>query len=78
VLKVLLNGEEVESVDWTRRDHVTSLHPQPGMNQIDVVVENCGRVNYADYNSSLLDSQRKGQNWSDMLCCVKRMRWGLE
>jgi len=57
---VLLNGEEVETVDWTRHDHVILLHSKPGMNQIDILVENCGRVNYADFNSDLLNNQRKG------------------
>ena len=58
---MLLNGEEVETVDWTRRDHVILLQAKPGMNQIDVFVENCGRVNYADFDSNLLNNQRKGQ-----------------
>jgi len=59
--QVLLNGEEVETVDWTKCDHVILLHAaKPGMNRIDVLVENCGRVNYADFNSSLLNNQRKG------------------
>jgi len=58
---VLLNGEEVETVDWTKPDHVVQLlHAKPGMNQVDVLVENCGRVNYADFASGLLNSQRKG------------------
>jgi len=57
---VLLNGTEVDTVDWTKHDHVVLLHGKPGMNQIDVLVENCGRVNYADFDSSLLDSQHKG------------------
>ena len=57
---MLLNGEELETVDWTMHDHVILLHSKPGMNQIDILVENCGRVNYADFNSDLLNNQRKG------------------
>ena len=55
-----MNDDKVETVDWTTNDHVILLHGKPGMNQIDILVENCGRVNYADYNSTLLNSQRKG------------------
>jgi len=59
----MLNGEEVATIDWTTtaRDHVIALRGKLGMNRVDVLVENCGRVNYADFNSSLLNSQRKGQ-----------------
>jgi len=61
--QVLVNGEAVETVDWTMHDHVIMLRSQPGMNRIDLLVENCGRVNFADFDSSLLNSQRKG-------CCI--------
>ena len=57
---MLLNGEEVETVDWTMHDHVIMLRAKSGMNRIDVLVENCGRVNFADFESSLLNNQRKG------------------
>jgi len=57
---VLLNGSEVETVDWTTSDHVVPLTAKPGTNRVDVLVENCGRVNYADFESDLLNSQRKG------------------
>ena len=30
------------------------------MVKLDILVENCGRVNYCDYKSPLMDTQRKG------------------
>jgi len=57
----MLNGETVATVDWTMHDHVILLHPKPGMNQIDVLVENCGRVHYAQFNSTGFSKQHKGR-----------------
>jgi len=58
--QVLLNGEPLETIDWTRHDHVVLLRAKTGMNRIDVLVENCGRVNYANFDSDLLNNQHKG------------------
>jgi hypothetical protein len=58
---VLLNGKEIETVDWTKTDHVIHLNAQlTELKHLQILVENCGRVNYADFNSPILNSQRKG------------------
>lgn len=68
---VLLNYLEVETIDWSQRDHVTRLDHRPssntdprpsGSNRLQILVENCGRVNYADFNSPVFNNQRKGLN----------------
>ena len=58
--QILLNGKEVEVVDWLETDHVIRLDAGDGKNQLDILVENCGRVNYADFDSPLLNNQHKG------------------
>jgi len=63
VLQVLVNGRQIDVVDWSTTGHVTELDLRPqghGSVLLQIVVENCGRVNYADFNSSVLNNQRKG------------------
>lgn len=60
-MQILLNGSAIDVVDWSKRDYQTNLTTQSsGVNRLDILVENCGRVNYAEFGSSILNEQRKG------------------
>ena len=59
-LQVLINGREVDSFDSRDPNHVTNLTLTSDESQLDILVDNMGRVNYADYESPLLNEQRKG------------------
>jgi hypothetical protein len=61
-----LNGKPVDVVDWSKRNYETKLVTRSdGDNRLDLLVENCGRVNYAEFESSILNEQRKGGQKSD-------------
>lgn len=53
---VLLNGREVETIDFTMRDARVRVDVGGEFNTLDILVENLGRVNYG----RKIDDQRKG------------------
>jgi hypothetical protein len=72
-LQVIINDVEVDVIHWTSKDHLTELPTHsPDGSTLDILVENLGRVNYADFKSPLLDMQRKGQGHT--FCYVREPR----
>ncbi|CAH1790221.1 unnamed protein product [Owenia fusiformis] len=57
---VYLNGEQIDVLDCTVEDHVIPLELASGENTLEILVENMGRVNYGDFQSPILNDQRKG------------------
>lgn len=57
---IILNGDVLETVDCSMIDKVVCLPTKSGKNVLDILVENLGRVNYASFNSPILNDQRKG------------------
>ena len=56
---VLLNGKEVETVDFTMKDARVRVDASGSeFNTLDILVENLGRINYG--HSDKMDHQRKG------------------
>ena len=56
-----LDGEEQEVVDFSKQNHVPAfVFPEDDASKLDVLVENMGRVNYAEFRSPVLNIQRKG------------------
>ena len=54
---VILNGKEVETVDFTMKDARVSVDAGGEFNTLDILVENLGRINYGH---GKMDHQRKG------------------
>lgn len=59
VCQVYVNGLEEDIVDFTARNYTITLKQQSC--DLDILVENMGRVNYAEFNSTVLNNQRKGR-----------------
>lgn len=58
---ILLNGQEAAFVDRKCVDYGLKVRLETeGDVVVDILVENMGRVNYADFNSPILNDQRKG------------------
>ena len=57
----MLNEKQVGTVDWLQKDSVTKIEGADEESMLDIMVENCGRVNYGDFQSPVLNSQRKGK-----------------
>ena len=53
---VLLNGKEVETIDFTMKDARVRVDVGGEFNTLDILVENLGRINYGQK----IDNQRKG------------------
>ena len=56
---MMVNGKVVSILEWKVADQVAEV-PGSGEVTLDVLVENLGRVNYADFQSPVLNNQRKG------------------
>lgn len=62
LLQVMVNGSEIESFDSRVSNHLVHLNLSQKDNQLDILVDNMGRVNYSDYKSNLMNEQRKGES----------------
>ncbi|XP_064650723.1 beta-galactosidase-1-like protein 2 isoform X2 [Lineus longissimus] len=62
--QVFLNGHHLGTFDWKTKDKEFNIEttniPMSNMNDLEVLVENLGRVNYFRHNDLSINSQRKG------------------
>ena len=58
--QVIVNNKVVSVLECKEENQVVSMPDVEGEVMLDILVENRGRVNYADYKSEALDDQRKG------------------
>jgi len=62
VFQILLNSKIIDVVDWLKKNNETKITTDSSSNnRLDILVENCGRVNYADVDSPIFNEQRKGK-----------------
>ena len=63
-IQIIVNGEVISVLDYKTPDQEVELTAPEGESEIQlhILVENQGRVNYANYETSMMDSQRKGNN----------------
>ena len=59
-----MNSKVIDVVDWLKKNHETKITTDGASNtRLDILVENCGRVNYADVDSPIFNEQRKGRHF---------------
>lgn len=61
-VQILVNGVEIKILDWTTKTWTVTL-PQDKMvdeNMLEILVENCGRVNYVHQGYNRFNEERKG------------------
>lgn len=73
---ILVNGREIAVWDWKEKAREVLISDlEEGSHQLDILVENMGRVNYG--NPNILNSQRKGL-WSPVLLNGKELlNWSV-
>ena len=59
-MQVILNGAEIAVLDTDHLDQTVDIDCDGNVNTLDLLVENMGRVNYAESGSPILNQQRKG------------------
>lgn len=57
----MIDGVFVRNIDSKEENVILELHGDRVEKVLDILVENCGRVNYCGFNSPLLNDQRKGK-----------------
>lgn len=57
---ILIDGKQAGVLEWLEENPSLKIDYAKESGQLDVIVENLGRVNYADFESPVLNDQRKG------------------
>lgn len=68
-VQVLLNGIEIRTLDWDTKTWTVEFpqHKMTDENRVDILVENCGRVNYVHQGYNKFNEERKGISGEVML-----------
>ena len=69
----MIDGIFVRNIDSNEENVILELQWDGAEKVLDILVENCGRVNYCGFNSSLLNDQRKGKQ-SDFISQIRRQQ----
>ena len=74
LLQVYIDGRERAVLDATQQTPMINLGPLADA-RLDVIVENMGRVNYAEFRTPVLNSQRKGDimDHSSQMLVIQRV-----